>query len=185
MARAPMNRIQELREAAGLTQEELAKRLGTDAQQVGRHERGDRRLTIQWMARYAMALSVAPADLMVAPEVTSPAAEIEEETVGIPSLSGALALRGLRLYRVLVSMVPDAGIAVGDHITVDQTPEALAKIQAGDVVVARPEPGEALMLRQFLPPALLVTNMPGARNTALRLDDRSARLVLVGVVIKA
>lgn len=58
------NRIKELREAGGLSQEELAERLSTTKQTVSRHEREERRLNDVWMRRYAEALSVKPADLL-------------------------------------------------------------------------------------------------------------------------
>jgi phage repressor protein C with HTH and peptisase S24 domain len=64
-AHMPKNRIAELRQARGLSQEELAKRAGTTNQQVGRLEVGARRLTVEWMNRLAKSLGVAPAELLV------------------------------------------------------------------------------------------------------------------------
>ena len=63
-AHMPRNRIAELRQARGLSQEDLAKRAGTTNQQVGRLEAGTRRLTVEWMGRIARALGVAPAELL-------------------------------------------------------------------------------------------------------------------------
>lgn len=58
------NRIAELRQARGWSQEELAKQAGTTNQQIGRLEAGTRRLTVGWMERLARPLGVAPQDLL-------------------------------------------------------------------------------------------------------------------------
>jgi len=58
------NRIKYLREQQGLNQTELARRIGTTAQQLGHLEAGRRRLTQDWMKRIAEGLSCLPADLM-------------------------------------------------------------------------------------------------------------------------
>lgn len=58
------NRIKELREAQGLSQQELAEAAGTSNQQIGRLEKSTRRLTVDWMERLAPPLQVAPQELM-------------------------------------------------------------------------------------------------------------------------
>lgn len=58
------NRIKELREAAGLSQEELASKVHTSGQQIGRLENGSRRLTIEWVMRLAKALNVPSSELL-------------------------------------------------------------------------------------------------------------------------
>lgn len=60
------NRIRELREAQGLSQLELAERLQpkTSQPQIDRLEKGDRRLTVDWMARVATALGVSQSELL-------------------------------------------------------------------------------------------------------------------------
>jgi transcriptional regulator with XRE-family HTH domain len=70
-----MNPLRSLRLAQGLTLDQLADAAGTTAQQVGRLERGDRRLTVDWMIRLAGPLGVDPKDLLEggAPVVRSPA----------------------------------------------------------------------------------------------------------------
>lgn len=57
------NRIQELREAKGWSQQDLADATGTTGQQIGRLEAGKRKLTVDWMIRLAAALQVNMADL--------------------------------------------------------------------------------------------------------------------------
>jgi phage repressor protein C with HTH and peptisase S24 domain len=65
MDKAP-NRIRALREALGWSQHELAARLEprTSQPQIDRLEKGDRRLTVDWMTRVADALGVAAENLL-------------------------------------------------------------------------------------------------------------------------
>jgi len=55
-------RLKDLRNRAGLTQASLAERVGTTNVQIGRLERGRRRLTDDWMSRLADALGCQPED---------------------------------------------------------------------------------------------------------------------------
>lgn len=72
MFRAPTpapssNRIRELREARGLTLEELAQRVGTTNQQISHLELGKRQLTVDWLRRLAAALECHPWSLVEEP----------------------------------------------------------------------------------------------------------------------
>lgn len=58
------NRIRELRRDRGLTQAEVAHRMGTATSQLSVLERGKRRLSLPWMQRIARALEVYPAELL-------------------------------------------------------------------------------------------------------------------------
>lgn len=58
------NRIKELRRGQGLTLQRLADRIGTTPQQIHRLERGDRRLTTEWMERVASGLGIHPTELI-------------------------------------------------------------------------------------------------------------------------
>ena len=58
------NRIRELRQARGMTLEELAELVGTTLQQISRLELSDRRLSEKWMRPIARALCVQPGDLL-------------------------------------------------------------------------------------------------------------------------
>lgn len=182
MARQIQHRLREIREAAGLSIDDLAAKVGTSRQQVSRHERGERRLTIQWMQRYAIALEIAPADLLVTPPMADTQELEPADLSGLGELGQALAAKGLAIYRVVHSRIPDAGIAAGTVITVDTRLAAIAAARLGDAIVVRGENG--LMLRQFLPPSLVVTNEPGPGNLAHRLDDRTIDLEIVGVVVR-
>src|SRR5262245_56748691 len=61
---APMNRIRELREARGMTGEQLARAIGTTSATIYKLERGDRRLTADWMEKIAAVLRCTIADLV-------------------------------------------------------------------------------------------------------------------------
>jgi phage repressor protein C with HTH and peptisase S24 domain len=58
------NRLKELRERAGLSMQALATRAGTSAPQINKLEKGERRLTVDWMTRLAPALGVELRDLL-------------------------------------------------------------------------------------------------------------------------
>ncbi len=62
------NRIRELRKQNGLSQQELARRIGTTGQQVGHLEAGRRKLTQDWMERLATGLDCGPAELFDPPD---------------------------------------------------------------------------------------------------------------------
>lgn len=59
------NRIRELRKARRLTMEGLARLANTTASQINKLEKGERRLTDEWMHRLAEALDCSAASLMV------------------------------------------------------------------------------------------------------------------------
>lgn len=65
------NRIREFRQRAGLSMQALAERAGTSAPQINKLEKGERRLTVDWMVRIGRALDIDPKELLP-PEVTGP-----------------------------------------------------------------------------------------------------------------
>lgn len=58
------HRITEMRRALGQSQAELAVCLGATLSMVGKLERGERKLTMDWLDRIAKCLDVAPSDLI-------------------------------------------------------------------------------------------------------------------------
>jgi len=58
------NRIRVLREARGLSLEELAAEVGTTNQQISLLENGKRRLTVEWLLRLSKALTCHPWELV-------------------------------------------------------------------------------------------------------------------------
>ena len=66
------NRIGEIRAQVGLSQEDLADRMGIHRVTVANIERGKQRLTQEWMLRFSEALNVSPEHLITLP----PAGEV-------------------------------------------------------------------------------------------------------------
>lgn len=58
------NRISEIREVAGLSKAEMARRIGTSAQHYGDLESGKKTLNQRWMEKIAEVLKVSPGDLL-------------------------------------------------------------------------------------------------------------------------
>lgn len=178
-----MNRLRELREALGLSSDELATRVGTTGSQIRRLEAGTRRLTIDWMDRIAEALECSPSDLMVHAVATAVTDEVEVSTMGHTGVGNAIAGSGLATYRVCGTSLTAIGIHPGDIITVDESQEACASLSDGDIVMVQLMSPRVLLLRQFARPGLLHTNTEGA-NLAIRTNDRSIALQIVGVVVR-
>jgi transcriptional regulator with XRE-family HTH domain len=59
-----MNRIREWRRRKGLSMAELARLTRTTASQISKIERGERRLTVEWLGRLAPALGCRRQDLL-------------------------------------------------------------------------------------------------------------------------
>jgi transcriptional regulator with XRE-family HTH domain len=57
-------RISEIRKRAGVSQSELAQKIGATLSMVGKLERGERGLTLNWLTKIAAALDVSPAMLL-------------------------------------------------------------------------------------------------------------------------
>jgi phage repressor protein C with HTH and peptisase S24 domain len=85
------NRLREFRERSGLSMQALADRAGTTASQVNKLEKGERRLTLDWMTRLATALGIETGDLLPAAErpraaQTASAGPLRSETAPGPVL---------------------------------------------------------------------------------------------------
>ncbi|WP_020591449.1 XRE family transcriptional regulator [Kiloniella laminariae] len=76
------NRIKELRQAKGLTLQQVADKAGTTKAQVMKLEKGDRRLTDIWMVRLAIALACDPKELMDTRRAPSALSESEDDQDG-------------------------------------------------------------------------------------------------------
>jgi hypothetical protein len=82
----------------------------------------------------------------------------------------------------LTEVLAETGLRAGHHILVDETEDAIAERRAGDTLLIRVTAPNILILRQFVPPALLTTNRFGPHNTTLKLLDRTVRPAIVGVM---
>lgn len=58
------NRLRYWRKLRRLSQDRLAELAGTSTQQISRLERSDRKMSLEWLARLAPVLGVAPAELL-------------------------------------------------------------------------------------------------------------------------
>jgi transcriptional regulator with XRE-family HTH domain len=79
------NRIGVLRRERGLSLAALAKAAGTTKAQIQKLERGDRRLSLDWMERLANALQVKPSDLLPESAVSCQHGPEEREILEIVS----------------------------------------------------------------------------------------------------
>jgi transcriptional regulator with XRE-family HTH domain len=179
-----MNRIRELRDAAGLTQQDLAGRVGTSSVQIGRLEKGERRLTLEWLHKISQALECSPAELISNRVLVDPTDEVIPATLSLAGVAAAIASKGLMVYEVVSGSVVETGLMPGSTITVDESKEAVAGIRTGDIVLVEIHDPSALALRVYVHPCLLVTHRPGSINTAIRTDDRSLRITVKGVVVR-
>lgn len=113
MARLP-NRLRELREARGMSQQELADEAGCSKMQISTLERGRPSLDIVWMQRLAPILRVEPGDLLN-PDDNSKAARDAEE------------LRLIMLARRMPHAVLEKFLGVGEALAGDYVAEPAAQ----------------------------------------------------------
>ncbi|WP_428247248.1 helix-turn-helix domain-containing protein [Ferrovibrio sp.] len=95
------NRLRDLRLDRGLTQEELAEKLGTTKQHLGRLENSKSRLSTEWIERLAEALQCHPLELL---EDTVPAVTPDEKAV--LELYRGLAEADRRAFLQIASSLP-------------------------------------------------------------------------------
>ena len=86
-----MNRVREWRRRKGLSVAELARLTSTTASQISKIERGQRRLTVEWLARLAPALGCRRQDLL------PPEKETAESGGETPPVDRELLRRMMRL----------------------------------------------------------------------------------------
>ena len=167
--------IREVRRAKNLTLEEVARRCSppTTAQTIGRLKTGTRTVSVDWINRIALALEVAPADLVTLPERASlpVAATLDADGAHAPRQpqtltppqpgAGSIAVRvtgGIADYRA------------GDELWCDlRTPDTFSQALNRDVLVPVP-PGRFLFARLIGidgETLLLLPSTPGARPTSV------------------
>lgn len=185
-ATSPMNRIEELREDKRMTRKELAEAIGVTPQTIGRLEKGDMQLTAAYLNDIARALECSPGDLLVSvlPASMQNEVEVASVPVGLPSMADLLGHRSIRAYLVLADTLAAIGIRAGAMIWADETEAAIKARVAGDALLIRLQTPGILILRQFLPPALLTTNRFGPTNTSFKIDDRTIKSSIIGVILR-
>lgn len=119
------NRLKEARETVGLTQEELADRIGLSVSAVRKIERGERKLTIDWVNRLAQALGVDAVEIVLA---TSAVVDREPRGAGIGRP------RGDRISPRPEHLLAEAQIALADRDVVTARAKAAQFVERMDTI---------------------------------------------------
>lgn len=156
------NRLRHWRGLRGLTLEQLAAAAGTSHQQILRLERGERRLTLDWMVRLAGPLGVEPRDLLPeAPEALAPMTPPRVTSIRTPRAlpQGGLApdlipVRSAARGGVDQEMFLEDGPIDYTHRPpcLSQVRDAYALYVVGDSMVPRFRPGMLLFVNPHRPP---------------------------------
>jgi len=121
------NNIRAMRERAGLTQGQLAKAIGTTHGYVGKMERGEKRIALDWIHKIAGALNCRPDDLVSSDEGSALPSATTLATMFRIVLSnekaGHVPPDDLRKYgivaRNVLEMIQDGQIVQDDHKTIE------------------------------------------------------------------
>ena len=114
------NNIAYYRKSRGLSQTELAERIGTTLNMLGKLERGDRTLDTDWLQRIGKALEVEPRDLIGSPTPTvkPPYTPGEDDVVEITALDLSLSMGPGTLIEDFVESEPvKMGLSLVQSIT--------------------------------------------------------------------
>lgn len=144
--------LREWRLAKGLTQPELAKRVGTVKSEVSRLEKGSRRMTLEWMSAFSRALGISAEDLMTIPPMgfgaVSPAPKSKDDEVASVRLGDlSVSLEGSHASAAVTGDDWAGTFSAGDVLIYDKgkrstaAPGLMAFDVGGDVVVRRVTPG--------------------------------------------
>ena len=74
-----LNRISTIRKARGMSQTELAEAIGTTLSTLGKLERGDRRLNMDWLQKISAALDVRPEVLITESSIEEAAESFQDD----------------------------------------------------------------------------------------------------------
>lgn len=117
------NRIAELRKAKGMTQEQLADAIGTTINNLGKLERGARRLNQDWIDKISAALQCEPHELFTSPKpltterrVESPQREYRPHPDQLPTRSAWRDAGPVQLRRVNLELAMGNGTVLEDWI---------------------------------------------------------------------
>ncbi|KAB2918486.1 MAG: helix-turn-helix transcriptional regulator [Hyphomicrobiaceae bacterium] len=190
------NRIRELREAKGLTQEELAERTGISVAHISRMENGKRGVSRENARKIAAALERRAAEVLGLDDGKSSAADFkgfrEELTpyeLGPSDPFAGLKTRNRYLMTVHTDALARMGIRNGDVVVVDGSAEICSNPPALSAVRVQyhydsKRPGKAVtLMRQFVPPSLLITNSAGRNASSIDMETDDAQIV--GVIVSS
>jgi transcriptional regulator with XRE-family HTH domain len=182
------NRIKLLREAAGLSAEQLAKKCGTTQPTITRLENGTRQLTEYWMRKIAKALDVEPGDLLATATIADFQNDVEPYfPEAMQDLAGPLKARNLSYFRVKTGAVSLAGAPPNALRLVDCSEAAIEGRKTGDLLIVQVSAvGDRKrtfrVIRVFVAPTLLTTNKVG-RNMSFTTDETAFHVEILGVVL--
>jgi transcriptional regulator with XRE-family HTH domain len=188
-------RIIELREKRAWTQEVLGTRIGRTKWQISRLESGKTRLDLDTARKLAGIFEVPLSELLDAEpigtaSVAGRAAGLAEELVPyIPAPGDPMSafLTPTRdLFRIDSDSLDKIALRRGDIVVVDYSQDAVTSVSPLAAVRVRLHPPDDFMrpvtlLRQFVPPRLLITNSSVANPPPIDMDRQDAHIV--GVVI--
>lgn len=186
------NRIRELREARGWSQVYLGSLIGMGKSDVSRLENGKTQLKLDVAKRIADALDVSIAEVLaLETDASAPHGGFAESNVEPYTPAPGDPFAGLQgENRYLMIAKDDAldciGINAGDVLIVDDSPAACTNPPplAAVRVQYHPDlsnPAKAIsLLRQFIPPALAITNSSKGNSRSIDLSTEDAQIL--GVV---
>lgn len=176
---------------------ELAERAGLSHTHIVRMENGERGLSVHNATKIASALGQPVADVLGVADgsrIAGPAGGLAEEAEAFDVAGDeSIVVRpkagdNVMTYRIRSSAVESAGIRDGDIVFVDISQAAVDGIKPLQCVIAQvydrsggPMGSATTVVRQFVPPSLLITNRPG-RNEVMNIetDDVAIKGVIVG-----
>lgn len=185
------NRVKELRIQKGLTVSALADLVGMSHTHISRIENGQRGLSLPVAERIAKAMDTSAWKVMGANSAASadPRSGFAEDAEPYqPTSASPLPVRPSRSqnidpWMVKTNALDRVGIRQGMIVFIDISAEAVENLQPLQCVIAQiyEDTGATTVLRQFVPPALLVTNSSGDNSLPLDLDKGDAHIK--GVVV--
>lgn len=191
------HRIKELRETHNESQRQLGEAIGRDKSVVSKWESGAVHVDLEMAGRIAKHYGVPLASVLdLEGEVSNASNGAAEgfsedcqsyEPPPTGPLSAIAAGPHHYSFTILTDVLRNIGIHKGDVVVIDDSAEAVAAVkplQAVQVNWRDPVDGRSrLLMRQFVPPSLLITNAPSNLPSIDMSQNDSAHIV--GVVISA
>ena len=190
-----INRVKELRIARGLTLAALADLVDLSHTHISRIENGKRGLSIPIAEKLARVMNTTVAEIIGSDELQNTcaagkAAFREDATPYDGASVGPLPIRPVRSknvdpWHIKSNALDLAGIKAGMIVFVDISADAVDNITPLQCVVAqiynRNSPSAQTVVRQFIPPSLLITNSSEVNEVPLDIDKGQA--FVKGVII--
>jgi len=115
------NNLRQLRTAQGLSQAKLADRAGTSAQQIDRLEKGERKLTVEWLTRLAGALDVQPHEIFMDGAASAGAASAAPPRIARPAEPAPMLQKDLPVYGTALGADLEFVSLEGHPVAIEQT----------------------------------------------------------------